>query len=79
MRARRSIPARSDSRRGGDRRPDAKRETLLAVRRLDLDLRVVGSLANVVRIQPPSILTEDQATEVTDNSTPMLKEVNQGL
>jgi 4-aminobutyrate aminotransferase-like enzyme len=40
---------------------------------------VCGSLADVVRIQPPLILAEDEATEVTDNLTPILKEMNQGL
>jgi len=39
---------------------------------------VGGSFANVVRIQPPLILTENEATEVTDNLTPILKEENQG-
>ena len=37
---------------------------------------VGGSLANVVRLQPPLVLTEDEATEITDTLTRILTEVN---
>jgi 4-aminobutyrate aminotransferase len=37
---------------------------------------VGGSLGNVVRLQPPLILTEDEAVEVTDVLTRILREVN---
>jgi len=40
---------------------------------------VGGSLANVVRLQPPLILTEDEAAEVTEKLTAILKEVNRSL
>ncbi len=40
---------------------------------------VGGSLANVVRLQPPLILTEDEAVEVTDALTGILAEVNKSL
>ena len=33
----------------------------------------------MMRIQPPLILTEDEATEVTDKVTAILKELNKGL
>ena len=40
---------------------------------------VGGSLGNVVRLQPPLVLTEDEAAEVTDKLTTILKAVNQSL
>ena len=40
---------------------------------------VGGSLANVVRLQPPLVLTEDEATEITDTLTRILTEVNGSL
>ena len=40
---------------------------------------VGGSLANVVRLQPPLILTEDEATEITDTLSRVLTEVNGSL
>jgi len=37
---------------------------------------VGGSLANVVRLQPPLVLSEDEATEITDTLSRVLTEVN---
>jgi 4-aminobutyrate aminotransferase len=48
-------------------------------REAGLIVGVGGSFANVVRIQPPLILTEDEAAEVTDKLSAVLREVSQGL
>ena len=60
----------------------SKEEALAHARRCreaGIIVGVGGSLANVVRLQPPLILTEDEAAEITDKLTSILKEVNQGL
>ena len=59
--------------------PDMAAELKRRCREAGIIVGVGGSLANVMRIQPPLILTEDEATEVTDKLTPILKELNQGL
>jgi 4-aminobutyrate aminotransferase-like enzyme len=59
--------------------PDMAGEVKRRCREAGIIVGVGGSLANVLRIQPPLILTQDEATEVTDKLTPILKEVNQGL
>jgi 4-aminobutyrate aminotransferase/(S)-3-amino-2-methylpropionate transaminase len=38
-----------------------------------------GSLANVIRVQPPLVISEDQATEITDKLAVILKNVNNTL
>jgi 4-aminobutyrate aminotransferase len=55
--------------------PEAAAEVKRRCREAGIIVGVGGSLANVVRIQPPLILTEDEATEVTDKLTPILREV----
>jgi 4-aminobutyrate aminotransferase len=48
-------------------------------REAGLLIGVGGSLANVVRLQPPLVLTEGEAAEVIDKLKMILKEVNQTL
>jgi 4-aminobutyrate aminotransferase len=40
---------------------------------------VGGTYANVVRLQPPLVLTEDEAARIVDTLSKVLREVNQGL
>ena len=40
---------------------------------------VGGSLANVVRLQPPLIITEAEAAEATDKLKTILKDLDQSL
>jgi 4-aminobutyrate aminotransferase-like enzyme len=58
--------------------PEAAAAVKRQCREAGLIVGVGGSLANVVRIQPPLILTEDEAAEVTDKLSAVLREVNQG-
>ena len=58
--------------------PDAAKEVKARCREAGLLIGVGGSLANVVRLQPPLILTEDEASEVVDKLRMILKEVSQG-
>jgi 4-aminobutyrate aminotransferase len=58
--------------------PEAAAEVKRRCREAGVIVGVGGSLANVVRIQPPLILTEDEAAEVTDKLTTILTQVNQG-
>jgi 4-aminobutyrate aminotransferase len=59
--------------------PDQAKEVKQRCREAGIIVGVGGSLANVVRLQPPLVLTEDEATEVTESVTTSLKEVNQSL
>jgi 4-aminobutyrate aminotransferase len=59
--------------------PDMAAEAKRRCRELGIIVGVGGSLANVLRIQPPLVLTEDEATEITDKLTSILKELNKGL
>ncbi len=59
--------------------PDHAAEVKKRCREAGILVGVGGSLGNVVRLQPPLILTEDQAAEVTDKLAPILKEVNESL
>jgi len=58
--------------------PEAAAAVKRQCREAGLIIGVGGSLANVVRIQPPLILTEDEAAEVGDKLSAVLREVNQG-
>ena len=40
---------------------------------------VGGSLANVVRLQPPLVMTEAEAAEATDKLKTILKQVDQSI
>jgi 4-aminobutyrate aminotransferase-like enzyme len=59
--------------------PDEAREVKARCREVGLLVGVGGTLANVVRLQPPLVLTEDEAGEVIDKLAPILRDVNQGL
>ena len=59
--------------------PEEAKEIKRLCREAGLLIGVGGSLANVVRLQPPLILTEDEAAEVTDKLTTILREVNRSL
>jgi len=48
-------------------------------REAGLLIGVGGSLANVVRLQPPLIISEDETAEVTDKLTAILRDVSQSL
>ena len=56
--------------------PDQAAEVKRRCREAGILVGVGGSLGNVVRLQPPLILTEDQAAEITDKLTPILKELS---
>jgi 4-aminobutyrate aminotransferase-like enzyme len=58
--------------------PEAAGEVKRRCREAGLIIGVGGSLANVVRIQPPLILTEDEAAEVGDKLTTILTQVDRG-
>jgi 4-aminobutyrate aminotransferase len=58
--------------------PEAAGEVKRRCREAGLIIGVGGSLANVVRIQPPLILTEDEAAEVGDKLTTILAQVDRG-
>jgi len=59
--------------------PEEAKEIKRLCREAGLLIGVGGSLANVVRLQPPLILTEDEAAEVGDKLTTILREVNRSL
>ncbi len=59
--------------------PDEATEVKKRCREAGILVGIGGSLGNVVRLQPPLILAEDEAVEVTDKLTTILEEVNQGL
>jgi 4-aminobutyrate aminotransferase len=59
--------------------PSEAQEVKRLCREAGLLVGVGGSLANVVRLQPPLILTEDQATEITDKLSSILRNVNTTL
>ena len=59
--------------------PEEAKEIKRLCREAGLLIGVGGSLANVVRLQPPLILTEDEAAEVGDKLTAILREVNRSL
>ena len=59
--------------------PDEAQQVKTRCREAGLLVGVGGSLGNVVRLQPPLILTEDEAAEVTDKLVGILKDVNRGL
>jgi len=59
--------------------PDLAGEVKRRCREAGIIIGVGGSLANVVRLQPPLVLTEDEAVEISDKLSSILKEVNQGL
>jgi 4-aminobutyrate aminotransferase len=59
--------------------PDEASEAKKRCREAGILVGVGGSLGNVVRIQPPLILTEDEAAEVIDKLTAILREVNRSL
>jgi 4-aminobutyrate aminotransferase-like enzyme len=56
--------------------PEAATEVKRRCREAGILVGTGGSLGNVVRLQPPLVLTEDEAAEVTDKLTTILKEVN---
>ena len=59
--------------------PDKATEVKKRCREAGILIGVGGSLGNVVRLQPPLVLTEDEAAEVTDKLTTTLKEVSGSL
>jgi 4-aminobutyrate aminotransferase len=59
--------------------PDAAKEVKTRCREAGLLIGVGGSLANVVRLQPPLILSEDEAVRIIDTLTRVLTEVDRGL
>ena len=58
---------------------DAAKEVKTRCREAGILVGVGGSLANVVRLQPPLILNEDEAGRIIDTLTQVLTEVNRGL
>jgi 4-aminobutyrate aminotransferase len=67
--------------RDADKTPavDAAKEVKTRCREAGILVGVGGSLANVVRLQPPLILSEDEAGRIIDTLTQVLTEVNAGL
>jgi 4-aminobutyrate aminotransferase-like enzyme len=59
--------------------PDAAKEVKRRCREAGILVGVGGSLANVVRLQPPLVLTEDEAAEVTGKLAGILEEVDRSL
>jgi 4-aminobutyrate aminotransferase-like enzyme len=58
---------------------DAAKEVKTRCREAGILVGVGGSLANVVRLQPPLILSEDEAGRVIDTLTQVLTDVNRAL
>jgi 4-aminobutyrate aminotransferase len=58
---------------------DAAKEVKTRCREAGILVGVGGSLANVVRLQPPLILSEDEAGRIIDTLTQVLTDVNRGL
>ncbi len=65
----------------GEKTPAAAEaaEVKKRAREAGLLIGVGGSLANVVRLQPPLVMTEAEAAEVTDKLKGILKDVSQSL
>jgi 4-aminobutyrate aminotransferase len=59
--------------------PEEAKEVKRRCRQAGILIGVGGPLGNVVRLQPPLVLTEDEAAEVIDKLTKILKEVNREL
>lgn len=59
--------------------PDMAAEVKRLCREAGILVGVGGSLGNVVRLQPPLILTEDEAAQVIDKLTAILRELNRSL
>jgi 4-aminobutyrate aminotransferase-like enzyme len=59
--------------------PDTAAEVKRRCREAGVLVGVGGSFGNVVRLQPPLILTEDEAAEVVDKLTAILRELNRSL
>jgi 4-aminobutyrate aminotransferase len=58
---------------------DAAKEVKTRCREAGILIGVGGSLANVVRLQPPLVMSEAEAAEATDKLKTILKEVSQSL
>ncbi len=56
--------------------PEAAREVKTRCREAGILVGVGGSLANVVRLQPPLVLGEDEAARVVDTLSKVLRETN---
>jgi 4-aminobutyrate aminotransferase/(S)-3-amino-2-methylpropionate transaminase len=57
----------------------AAREVKKRCREAGILVGVGGSLANVVRLQPPLVISEDEVARVVDTLTKVLRELNAGL
>ena len=64
-----------------DKTPAAKQaqEVKRRCREAGLLIGVGGSLANVVRLQPPLVISEEETAEVTEKLTAILREVARSL
>ncbi len=58
---------------------DAAKEVKKRCREAGILIGVGGTYANVVRLQPPLILNEDEAVEIIDSLSKILRDVNGGL